>query len=789
MRNSVMTLRSATLLLLILLNVVQTSSAQTPSACPGFRTYTQGGYGTAPSGNNVGTFLNNNFAAVFPAGLEIGCTNKLRLTSATAVRNFLPQTGTPKTLSAGTISNPTKSNYANVFAGQLVTLKLNIQFDNALASFAPSVSNLSNLIISSGTFTGWTVGKLFTEANNCIGGCSTLSYTPTQYNAAIDLVNNAYDNGVVKNNFLVCPMKLSISGINPTCSNSNNGKATVLVDGGVGPFTYSWTCSNQTTATVTNLGTGVCSVTVTDQTTRLTATTNITISAPSPLVVTNVVGNLTCNQENATPDGAISLSASGSTPGYSVLWSDGATDFARTGLAAGSYCYTVTDKNGCSASGCATLTQPEPLRVSISLDNGVRCHGECNAAMSASANGGTAPYSYLWTGGAVTASVVNVCSGNYAVTATDSKGCMAHATDFLIGNPDTLVASSSTSDVSACTGSVCDGSVAVDVTGGVGQYQISWTKNGTTVSSTDFILNNLCTGDVVMSTVTDKNGCSVTISESTISCKQTTCDPLKTFTQGGWGAAPNGNNPGVYLHANFAAAFPDGISIGCDNKILFTSAQAITDWLPSGSTPAALPAGTMVDPTAYDNVLAAQLLAAELNVGFDAYDPAFGGGSQALSDMYILSGTFAGMKVNEIISAANDVIGGCSTAYSFPDLNAALTQLNENYDNGTVDRGNFACTYSAERMSQAIQANMLIELNPNPAIDRTKIKFNAPQSESAELVVMDLTGRTVFATTISIQEGKNEVSLNVSDFTSQQCVISIRSASFVVSRGLLIVKN
>src|SRR4030095_10616905 len=52
------------------------------------------------------------------------------------------------------------------------------------------------------------------------------------------------------------------------------------------------------------------------------------------------------------------------------------------------------------------------------------------------------------------------------------------------------------------------------------------------------------------------------------------CGELRTVTPGGWGSKPHGNNPGKYLHDNFAAAFPNGVTIGCapDNFwVKFTS--------------------------------------------------------------------------------------------------------------------------------------------------------------------------------------------------------------------------
>ncbi|MBX7052937.1 MAG: hypothetical protein K1X54_12935, partial [Flavobacteriales bacterium] len=186
----------------------------------------------------------------------------------------------------------------------------------------------------------------------------------------------------------------------------------------------------------------------------------------------------------------------------------------------------------------------------------------------------------------------------------------------------------------------------------------------------------------------------ITVSADSVWTSSIPCDggALRTQTQGGWGAVPNGNNPGVYLHANFDQAFPNGLILGCNNQLVLTSAQAITAFLPSGSTPSALPSGTMTNPgNAYNNVLAGQLVAAMLNVGFDAYDPSFGESSSALGSMVFASGDFQGMTIAQVISLANEVIGGCSSAYSYSQLNQALTTINENYDNGNMDQGDFLC--------------------------------------------------------------------------------------------------
>lgn len=100
---------------------------------------------------------------------------------------------------------------------------------------------------------------------------------------------------------------------------------------------------------------------------------------------------------------------------------------------------------------------------------------------------------------------------------------------------------------------------------------------------------------------------------SNFSAQSNNCQAY-TLTQGGWGA-PNLDNPHVeYLYDNFSGAFPQGITLGCPsgNTLKLTSAAAITDFLPSGSTASPLD-GSYVDPGgSYNNVLAAQLVSVML---------------------------------------------------------------------------------------------------------------------------------------------------------------------------------
>jgi hypothetical protein len=121
----------------------------------------------------------------------------------------------------------------------------------------------------------------------------------------------------------------------------------------------------------------------------------------------------------------ITVSAAGGTLGYS-----GTGDNT---VSAGTYTYTVTDANGCSAETTTTITEPEVLTVNAGGDETV-FYGygpmEC-ADLSAAIAGGTPDYNAVWTsnvsGGAVGADVT-VCpqtSEVYTVSVTDANGCTA----------------------------------------------------------------------------------------------------------------------------------------------------------------------------------------------------------------------------------------------------------------------------------------------------------------------------------------------------------------------------
>lgn len=151
-------------------------------------TYTQGGWGSKPSGNNPGMLLKNNFSVVYPAGcVKIGGSKWLKFTSASAIQCFLPQGGTPDKLTASA-TNPTTSS-AGVFAGQVLALQLNVDFSSA--GILPA--GLGGLILQSGPLQGKTVNYVLSVANSVLGGGSLPSGV-SSISALNDIVTKINEN-------------------------------------------------------------------------------------------------------------------------------------------------------------------------------------------------------------------------------------------------------------------------------------------------------------------------------------------------------------------------------------------------------------------------------------------------------------------------------------------------------------------------------------------------------------------------------------------------------------------
>lgn len=168
-----------------------------------------------------------------------------------------------------------------------------------------------------------------------------------------------------------------------------------------------------------------------------------------------------------------------------------------------------------------------------------------------------------------------------------------------------------------------------------------------------------------------------------------------TFTPAQWGGDPASSPAAEYLEQYFYFVF-DGLQVGCDpdlgNYVHLTGPQAVAALLPANGMAASLltsytdPAiapEDAEDPQAQATEageLLGQVVALQLNVAFDAWDPAFGVSEIPLGDLVVISpeSTFYGMTVAQVLEQANYVLGGCG-AFTPEDTLESVRAINENF--------------------------------------------------------------------------------------------------------------
>ncbi|HRN78630.1 MAG TPA: PKD domain-containing protein, partial [Ferruginibacter sp.] len=193
----------------------------------------------------------------------------------------------------------------------------------------------------------------------------------------------------------------------PISCAGGTGAVSVSVTGTNAPLQYTWTgFAPQSSPTLSFIPAGNYTVQVSG-TNTCPVTTNITLTAPNPLVVTATATDALCGASN----GSITLNVTGGTAPYTYVWSNGATTAALNNIAAGNYSVTVTDANGCTASPTPITVQNNNSNLQVSATVTDALCGATNGSITLNITGGTAPYTYVWSNGATTAALNNIAAG------------------------------------------------------------------------------------------------------------------------------------------------------------------------------------------------------------------------------------------------------------------------------------------------------------------------------------------------------------------------------------------
>ncbi|MBS1568484.1 MAG: choice-of-anchor L domain-containing protein [Bacteroidetes bacterium] len=291
------------------------------------------------------------------------------------------------------------------------------------------------------------------------------------------------------------------------CNGGDNGSITTMISGGNPSYSNAWTGPNgfsSTQANLTGLIAGQYQITTTDDN-GCSATQSITLTQPAPLVAAN--GGTTPATCFGSATGQATVSVSGGTEPYSYSWNTSPVQHAATatGLAAGSYIVSITDAHGCSTSGTFNVGGPAAaLAINLGSTTNVACHGGQTGAAAVQGTGGTAPYSYSWNTAPATPgpSVSGLAAGTWTVTVTDAAGCTASRSVVITEPGQAITAIVGSQQPVTCYGNA-NGSASIIVSGGSGNYNITW---NTSPAQTGATANGLTPGNYT-ATITDANGC------------------------------------------------------------------------------------------------------------------------------------------------------------------------------------------------------------------------------------------------------------------------------------------
>lgn len=244
-----------------------------------------------------------------------------------------------------------------------------------------------------------------------------------------------------------------------------------------------------------------------------TWTESITV-LPSSAVFSATPTDISCHSAD---DGRISVSLSNSQGPYLYTLLDAAGDTLSSvgsngssrnfgNLQPGTYAVSVQDARGCRWGDTLTLSQPDPLALTLTDFENIVCGGTATGSITAAGSGGTPPYQYS-AGGPFQASnqLTGLGAGPQTVILRDANGCRDTAQLTLTENPPLQLTLLDTVAV-GCFGA-STGQISLSAAGGVGDYEFS--LEGTTYQNAN-LFTGLSAGNY-LAHVRDDSGCVATL--------------------------------------------------------------------------------------------------------------------------------------------------------------------------------------------------------------------------------------------------------------------------------------
>lgn len=406
---------------------------------------------------------------------------------------------------------------------------------------------------------------------------------PQPYTFTVTIRDNACpSNGVQTYSFsiLVSDMNISVTSTpSVQCAGDNTGSASATASG-VGPFLYLWSTGDTTTA-ISDLFAGPYSVQITDAS-GCVATRSFTITEPSALSTTVTAVGGGCD---GTSTGLAIANPSGGAGNYSYEWSNGGTTQTIDNLASGTYSVVVTDGNGCTATGSATVNTSAQPDFNITSTNAT-CTAD-NGTATVSVTGGSGDYLYMWDPMvSANETATGLAAGTYSVIIVDNiTGC----SDTLSATIASVGGLSPTLNANGPT-SICNGAtVTLETQSGV-DYTYQWFNGIVAIPGNDLNTFTATAAGSYSVLVTDQFGCTgtsnvinVTAGSATVPVisQSGTIGCLNNTVYNGWG--PQGitltaTTPGAvsYLWSNGSTADTAMVTASGTYTVTITDASGCT---------------------------------------------------------------------------------------------------------------------------------------------------------------------------------------------------------------------
>lgn len=220
-----------------------------------------------------------------------------------------------------------------------------------------------------------------------------------------------------------------------------------------------------------------------------------------------------CNAE----DGTVTILPQGSNTPYTILWSDGSSQFNRSDLKADTYFITVTDSDGCKNYEQVIIAEFEIGQYQI-ITNPVTCEDGSIEIIPPNPN-----TTVSWSTGETSLQLNNLSNGQYQATISEGDGCSIAETIALTGSQSLDASINRSSNL--CSEFT---EVQLSISGGEPPYQVLW-SNGDQTNTT-----NLIEG-IHTVTITDDNSCELELEyeiDNTSSVSAVTFESDKTICSG-----------------------------------------------------------------------------------------------------------------------------------------------------------------------------------------------------------------------------------------------------------------